>query len=349
MTAMPHVLIACNAHVREGYLDPVQLERLEKFARWSWFESDGGGIYDANTDPADTARLAGQMGDVDALVLCHGAPRIGPPILEQAPRLGFVGELEGDRFASRMDLDAIWGRDILAIDTTNGSSYPVSEWALGLILISLRNAGSHFRRMVAGEPARDPAEIGRMLGVLTGKRVGLIGGGHMGRRLIKLLRPFETEIWVHDPYLPVEMAEALDFTLTSLENILTRCDVIVCVAPLTPGTRGMIGQRELDLIPAGRVFVNVSRGPIVDSSALIARLQRGDIFAGLDVFDPEPVPEESKIRQLPNVFLSPHIGYYGGATYPSFFQLMVDDLERFFHGHQVHFGLTQRTKANRLG
>jgi phosphoglycerate dehydrogenase-like enzyme len=145
------------------------------------------------------------------------------------------------------------------------------------------------------------------------------------------------------------MAEALGFLQTSLENVLSQCDVIVCLVPLTPGTRGMLGQRELDLIPAGAVFVNVSRGAVVDSNALIARLKRGDIIAGLDVFDPEPIPPDSEITQLPNVFLSPHIGAHTGDPYRPFFELMVDELDRFFHGHETYFDLTPRSQANRTG
>ena len=93
---------------------------------------------------------------------------------------------------------------------------------------------------------------------------------------------------------------------TRLDNLLTQCNVVVCVAPLTPITEGMIGKRELDLLPAGSVFVNVSRGKIVDSQALIERLKRGDITAGIEAFDPEPIPSDSEIIDLPNVFLSPH-------------------------------------------
>ena len=83
-----------------------------------------------------------------------------------------------------------------------------------------------------------------MPGVLWGRRVGLIGCGHMGRRLMKFLRAFETEIWVHDPYLPREMPEALGFLQTSLENVLS-CDVVVCLVPHTPRTEGMLGKAEL--------------------------------------------------------------------------------------------------------
>ena len=166
---------------------------------------------------------------------------------------------------------------------------------------------------------------------------------------MKLLRPFEVELWVHDPYLPQELPEALGFLQTSLENVLSKCDAIICVAPLTPHTRGMIGRRELELIPSGAVFVNVSRGAIVDSAALIERLKRGDIAAGLDVFDPEPIPEDSEIIGLPNVFLTPHFSGRTGEDYPHFFHYMVDELERFFAGHQTWFNLTPRSKSNREG
>ncbi len=348
-TARPTILLACNQWVRDNYLAAADIERLEAFARWEWFPCQGGGIYESNADPEAITQLCARMRHIDGLIVCHGAPTISETILDAAPKLKFIGELEGDRFASRIDLEAAWARGIRAVDTTNGSSYPVAEWALGLILVALRNAGAQFRRIIAGQTKVDPEALHQSRGMLAGKRVGLIGGGHMGRRLIKLLRPFEGEIWVHDPYLPREMAEALGFLQTSLDNVMTHCDVIVCLAPLTPKTKGLIGQRELDLIPAGRVLVNVSRGPVIDSAALVARLKRGDICAGLDVFDPEPIPPDNEIIQLPNVFLSPHIGYYTGDQHPHFFNLMVDELDRFFHGHETWFDLTPRSLANRRG
>ena len=124
---------------------------------------------------------------------------------------------------------------------------------LALTLIAMRNAGALFRRIL-DRNTQDRSTMQPMAGMLTGKRVGLIGGGHMGRRLMKLLRPFEVELWVHDPYLPQEIAEALGFVLTSLDNVLSQCDAIVCVAPLTPQTKGMIGQRELEHHSVGGGF-----------------------------------------------------------------------------------------------
>lgn len=349
MPNRPTVLLACNPNVRNVYLTPEDIARLESFADWDWFSCEGGGIYSSNTDTEAARQLTARLAEVDGLIVCHGAPTVTEGVLAGAPRLRFIGELEGDRFASRLDLDAAWARNIRTVDTTNASSYPVSEWALALILISLRNGGTHFRRLIGGETGMKRELFATMQGELWGKRVGLIGCGHMGRRLMKLIAPFQTEIFVYDPYLPRELPEALSFTQTSLENVLSGCDVVVCLAPHTPKTEKMLGAAEFALLRPGTVFVSVSRGKVVDSDALIARLRQGDICVGLDVFDPEPIPPDSELLQLPNVFLSPHIGWYAGGAQTGFFGLMVDELERFFQGHETYFDLTPRSQANRSG
>jgi len=348
-SSRPKVLLVCDRRVRDTYLAPEEIERLERFADWDWLEGKGGNIYQASADDALVSSLVERAADADALIVCHGAPKIDAALLERLPALKLIGELEGDRFASRIDVEAAWARGIRTVDTTNGSSYPVAEWALALIMISLRNAGARFREFVAGAPEKAQAGRTKTRGILTGKRVGLIGCGHIGRRLIEFLQPFRAEVWVYDPYLNGEMADAVGFLQTSLDNVLSQCDVVVCLAPLTPQTEGMIGERELELIRAGAVLVNVSRGAIIDSAALIERLKRGDITAGLDVFHPEPIPADSEILELPNVFLSPHFAGLTGDAYPHFFALMVDELERFFHGHETRFDLTPRSLANRRG
>ena len=343
----PTVLLAFGRGVYERYVDDTQLARLETFADWDWFECEGGGIESANEDTEAAEQFVDRLADIDGLIVCRGAPQLTAEILDHCTKLKIVGELEGDRFAARIDLSAAWKRGIRTVDTTNASSYPVAEWALGLILISLRNIGTQFRRVISGQQ-RD-TEIKPYRGVLRGKRVGLIGCGNMGRRLMSYLRPFDVEIWVHDPYLPREMADALDFLQTSFENILTQCDVIVCLAPLTPATRGMIGKREIDMIPPGTAFINVSRGAIVDSDALIERLKKNDITAGLEVWDPEPVPEDSEIRHLHNAFVTPHSSAHRGDEKNEFFEMMVDEFDRFFHGHETKYDLTPASQANRTG
>ena len=277
----PKVLIVGDQRMRHLSLLPADLDRLAAIADWEWLHLEGGAAYGSNKDSDAIRRLLASVGGVDAIVVSNGCPLISAEVMDSAPRLRIIGELEGDRFAHRIDVEAAWERGIRTVDTTHSSSYPVAEWALAMILISLRNAGARYRSILAGEaPTTDYEDFGYLHGELTGKRVGLIGCGHIGRRLVKYLQPFEVDISVYDPYLASEMPDAIGVVRTSLENLLSQSDVIVCLAPITPATEGMIGRRELDMIRSNSVFVNVSRGAIVDSDALIARLKRGDIVAG---------------------------------------------------------------------
>lgn len=346
------VLFACNEDVYRRYVTEPDLARLNRFADLEWVNCAVTGFdwVSVPDDPEATARVLARVADVDVIFVSHGAPRISAEIIAAAPKLRFIGELTGDRFGARIDVDAAAARGIRVVDTTNGSSYPVAEWALALMLIALRNAGAYFRQFVAGEiPKRSQTDLGYVRGELTGKKVGLIGCGIIGRRLLELLAPFHCDVRVYDPYLPKEIADVYGFLLTNLDYVLGESDVVVCLAPLTPRTRRMIGPREIDLIPPGAAIVNVSRGAIVDPDALTERLRRGDITAGLDVFDPEPIPVDHPIRQLPNVFLSPHIAGVSGANAPRFFKLMVDELDRFVHGHETRYDLDLRSLANRRG
>lgn len=348
--ARPRVLLVFSQRVREEDATQAGLARLERVASWEWLPCEGGSHHGPNDDPAVLAQLIERVAEVDAVIVCEGSPRIDAGVLAGAPRLRIIGEIEGDRFAHRIDVEAASRRGVRVVDTTHGSSYPVAEWALALVIICLRNAGEQFRQLIEHKAYRRPrSDFGFVHGELYGKRVGLIGCGHIGRRLIAFLKPFRCEILVHDPYIPKELPDALGFLLTSLDAVLTQSDAVVCTVPLTPSTRGMIGKTELDLLRPGSVFVNVSRGPVVDSPALIDRLRYGDIVAGLDVFDPEPIPADSPIKDLPNVFLSPHMAGVTAACHPRNFELMVDELTRFFRGHETLYDLLPRTLANRRG
>ena len=352
----PIVGLAANASVRDAYVDESDLQRLEEFADFRWEEFDEESSWDAapDTTPETLQRFRDFASQLDALIVCHGSPKASSEVLSASPRLRFVGELEGDRFAQRIDVDAANQNNVKAVDTTHGSSYPVSEWTLAMMLIGLRNAGAHFRKLTAGEEWGLPEQRSSTPEFafneeLTGKTVGLIGGGYIARRLIEFLRPFQNEILIYDPYIASDIAYAYGVTLTSLDNVISLPDVIVCLAPLTPGTRGMLGTRELSLLRSGSVFVNVSRGAIVQSDALVERLKTGDIVACLDVFDPEPIPIDSPVRSMPNVFLSPHIAGTTQRSRTRFFEEMVNELERHFAGHQTLFDLTPQTMANRRG
>ncbi|HXL95983.1 MAG TPA: NAD(P)-dependent oxidoreductase [Streptosporangiaceae bacterium] len=342
MTA--RVGIACNAATRTRFITDAAVARLSAAAEVRWLEFSGPARF-SGPPPRDElarARLVEFVPGLDVLVVSHGCPRVDDEVLAAAPALRMVGDLHGDRFAQRIDVEAARRRGVRAVDTTNASSDPVAEWALALMLIGLRNAGALFRRLVAGELLwpdrtvfeRDP---GYLNGELTGKTVGLVACGHIGRRLLELLAPFGVQALVHDPYAPEVLAEIYGVTMTSLHRVMSGSDVVVCLVPLTSQTRGMVGADAISALRPGSVFVNVSRGAVVDSAALTERLRGGDVIACLDVWDPEPVPPDAEIRAMPNVFLSPHIAGVTAAAEPRFFDLMAAEVLRVLAGdHPRH-------------
>jgi D-3-phosphoglycerate dehydrogenase / 2-oxoglutarate reductase len=344
--------LAANEDVRRRYIGDDDLARLEAVAAFSYLETSLG---DGRSGPVERdvraeSELAAFAGDLDVLVVCDGAPFASSEVIAAAKRLTLIGELDGDRFGYRVDLEAAKARSIRVIDMSHASSYPTAEWALGLALVGRRNAGAFFRKMIAHErpftvtyeersgPGYDAAELG-------GKRVGMIGFGHLARHLVDLLRPFKCDIVAFDPYAPRVLAEPYGIRFGSLETVLAS-EVVFVLAPETPTTEGMLGARELSLLRPGSVFVNVARGKIVDSEALIARLARGDVIACLDVFDPEPVPLDSSIVDLPNVFISPHLGGVTEESRRRFFTLMVDQCLKHFDGFELDGEIT--TESVRL-
>jgi phosphoglycerate dehydrogenase-like enzyme len=331
-------------------MDGPALDRLETMAEVRWLELPGGERAPGPPpeEPGPVEELACFVRDLDVLVVSYGCPRVSAAMMDGAPRLKMIGDTHGDRFARRVDYQAAAERGVRLVDTTNASSPPVAEWALALILIGLRNAGSLFRRLVAGEVLWPDREMfrhdpGYVHGELTGKRVGLIALGNVGRRLVQILQPFSVSVVAHDPAATAALAGALALELAPLETVMAASDVVVCTAPLTEATRGLVGRRELDLLRPGTVLVNVSRGAVFDREALVARLERGDVIACLDVTDPEPLPAGSPLRTLGNVFLSPHIAGVTLAAEPRFFELMVEEIERFRHGYLSRYPLLPRT------
>ena len=176
----------------------------------------------------------------------------------------------------------------------------------------------------------------------------MIGFGHIAWRLRELLAPFEVSVLAYDPYAPRELADALRIDFTTLDTVMG-CDVVICLAPATPETTGMIGAGELALLPRDAVFVNVSRAVVVDLDALVAKAKLEDAWFCIDVHDPEPIAVDSPLIGLRNVFLSPHIGGNTAESLPRFFGLMVDEVERYFGGLEPRAQITDRVVAGRGG
>ena len=259
----------------------------------------------------------------DYLVTSWGCPPIDQQVLDRMPRLRAILHAAGT--VRGFVTDACWDRGLLVSSAAHANAIPVAEYTLSAILLSGKRA---FNR----EPSND--NVGNFR-----RRVGVIGASRVGRRLLELLRPFDLAVSLSDPYVTPAEAKTLGATLLPLDELLSTSDIVTLHAPDLPATYRMLDCRRLALIPDGATLINTSRGALIDPVALTDELVSGRLNAVLDVTEPEPLPPDSPLHRLPNVFLTPHIAGSLGNELERLGAAVVAEIERLVHGlplrHQV--------------
>lgn len=205
----------------------------------------------------------------------------------------------------RVPLDYIRAHGIELHNAAGVYSVPMAEFAVCGILQLYKQS-----RFFAANQAQHKWEKHRGLLELSGKRVCILGCGDVGREIAKRLKAFGCRI----TGLNRTVRALSDFDevlpLDKLAETAAACDILVCCIALTPETRGIVSKEVFDFLPAGAIFVNIARGALADGAALTAWLQSGG-HAVLDVFEEEPLPENSPLRDMENVILTPHNSFVG--------------------------------------
>ncbi len=166
--------------------------------------------------------------------------------------------------------------------------------------------------------------------------VGLVGTGRIGLALHTRLRPFGFRMVAHDPYADAEVLAARGLPLLDLPDLLAIANAVSLHAPLTSETRHLIDAGALRRMPAGAVLVNTSRGGLVDPEALADALESGHLSgAALDVFEPEPLPADSRLRSLPGVILTPHAAFYSDDSVANLQRLAAEEAARALAGEEL--------------
>lgn len=285
------------------------------------------------------AEIAADLGWCDS-VLMWSWPKLLDEQLDLAVNLKFAAMLDVSQSAARV----AFRRGLPISHGRWGWSPAVSELALTLMLGLLRKTGDYHAAMRAGTEkwVKDfPGDIDVSERQLTGKSVGIVGFGQIGRRLGELLAPFRVSLSVSDPFVPDEVLRSFGAVRLGLEELFERNDVVVLCAAANEGTKKLIGAKELGAMRAGGIFINVCRAGLVDTEALVARLGRGDVSAAVDVFDVEPLPVEHPLRKLPNAYLTPHRGGGLMESVQRILTWLVDDTEAFFQNKPRKFPLTE--------
>lgn len=230
--------------------------------------------------------------------------QITPAVIDASDRLAAI--CKHGVGTDNIDIAHATRRGIPVMNTPGANSRSVAELALTLILCAIKQVPrlDHGVRNGVWEKA------GFCGTELTGKRLGLVGFGAIGRELTTLVSPFQMEVLAYDPLVPPDAFAAAGVRCaTELDDLLVAADVISLHCPLTNATRGLIGVRELALMKPSAILVNAARGGLVDEAALLMALRDGTIAgAGLDAFAAEPTPRDNPLWELRNVVVTPHIG-----------------------------------------
>jgi phosphoglycerate dehydrogenase-like enzyme len=241
-------------------------------------------------------------------------------------------------------IPATVGPHITICNAHGAHNISTAEWTVSAILAMLKyfpfyldvqhagkwklrfGASAHYAAITGdARPIYPPV----MLEELTGKSVLLVGYGAIGKEIERMLEPFHVEM---TRVARTARIEPQVHAVSELDNLLPRAEIVVLILPDTPESQGLIGPRQLGVLPQGALLVNAARGPIVDTGALVDALQSGRIRAALDVTDPEPLPEGHPLWNCPNLLLTPHVGGSSPQFAPRAVRTAAGELRRYIDG-----------------
>lgn len=285
-----------------------------------------------------SAQLAEQIVGYDAVITSWGTPIFIDDVLTAANQLKLIAHSAGS--IKKMLPSTVFEHGTHVTHVAAAMAPAVAELTLMLIMLSLRqiHKADHGLKNGASWQTTKNHAMGHEL---AGRRVGIVGAGYTGRRVIRVLNALDTDLWVYDPFLTNSDATALGVKKVDLETLLTDCPIVTLQAPPTDETFRMIGAKQFSLLQDGAIFINTARTHLIDEDALLAELQSGRIVAGLDVFEQEPLSEDSPFHQLDNVILTPHIAASTHQTRERQGQIVVDEVTRFFTDGSLHYEVTR--------
>ena len=276
------------------------------------------------TDHATAEAFHDDLAWADAIIMWT-FPEFSEKDLAIAKNLKYIGKLN----STKATVEAAHKMGIPLSDMRGCYSLSVAEMSLAHILNVYRNISGHVNDMRNGTEtwvSKAPLDFPTEERELTGAKVGIIGFGGVGQHLSRMLQPFTADITISDPYVPEDIIGRCGVKRGDLREICANADVIVCCAANNTGTEKLVSRELINTMKKDALFLNMGRAHLLDNEALLERMQKGDMSFVLDVFEVEPLPKDSPLRELPNVYLTPHMG---GTLYSflKIFDQFTEDLE----------------------
>lgn len=308
-----------DGEVRDSFFSEEQRVRLERLGCVEW---------NANAEQYGEEELAEKLRGVDICISGWGNTPFHEKTLKYADKLKLIAHIGGS--VRPMVGDAAFERGIRVCSGNRVFAESVAEGVLAYMLCSLRRIGEYEARMAAGEW---PSLIGTR--GLLGRSVGLVGYGMIAEYLVKFLKPFGCRIMVSSRHISAEELAEAGIEAAAAEEIFRTCDIVSLHSSLTARTKHSIGADLLNSMKDGALLVNTARGALIDEEALVLVLQERPVWAALDVFETEPLPMDSPLRECERVLLMPHAA---GPTADRRYVVtshVLDDIGRFLNGEPL--------------
>ena len=275
----------------------------------------------------DEADILEQLADFEALLVMRERTPMTKNIIDNLSKLKFI-ITSGSRNKS-IDLEATKKRKIIVCGTEI-NIHPTPELTWALILGLARNLKEEIDNMYQGYWQTT-------VGVeLKGKILGLIGLGRVGSEVAKIGKAFGMQVMAWSENLNLDKCKELNVLPCSKDDLILNSDFLSIHVQGGERYKDCITIKELDKMKKSAYLINTSRGPIVNEDDLIIALSTNEIAgAGLDVYEKEPLPENNKLRFLPNALLTPHIGYVTAENYTMFYNQMIEALEACVDGKPI--------------
>lgn len=230
--------------------------------------------------------------------IVRAAPVLDAPFFDTHPALRVVAR-SGVGY-ERVDVAAATAHSVVVAITPGSAAHAVAEGVFAHALFLVKNLRAYHRAVQEDRFAAGRAIVS---GDLEGSVIGLLGCGRIGRQVSDIAKAFGAEVLIYDPYLK----NPVDGQVATLDELLTRSDIVSLHAPLTPETRGVINRQSLARMKAGAILINLARSPLVDPDAVLESLRHGHLGGyGVDVFEPEP-PAHHPLFDDDRVLLTPHM------------------------------------------
>lgn len=288
-------------------------------------EQEGADSSPANPDIIEACR------DADVVVV-HASP-INTTVLEQAQKLKYVAVMRSG--VENVNIDLCKERGIHVINAPGRSAHAVADCTLALMLAEAKNIARGHKGLMEGKWIKQFANF-NYTHDLRNCTMGVIGAGDIGRKVIDRLKGFGAKIIVHDPYIADDALEVMGLTPVTLDELLLQSDFISLHLRLSEATEKFFGVREFGLMKDTAYFINTARSGLVDEIALIDALQTKRIGgAALDVFNDEPLGDDSPFLELDNVTITPHLSGTSTDTFANSVDIIRDDLANMLEHKKI--------------